>query len=319
MKFGNFIKRTSGDKTKVADALESTRNSWFGSIVSHLKKNEVSEAFWEEMEELLILADVGPVLALKLVEDLKNSAKRFDMKSSVELQQLFRDNLVQLVRSSQEGSVNAADLSDSQQGITVISVVGVNGVGKTTSVGKLAHLFVQQGKNVMLAGTDTFRAAATEQLRIWGSRAGCTVITNDTTSDPGGVAFDAANAAVARGADVLILDTAGRLHNQRNLMAELEKIHKVVDRIIPGAPHFTLAVIDAHTGQNGVIQAKTFSESVRCDGVLLSKMDGSAKGGIVLAIADQLKIPVALIGTGEAIDDLAQFDTESFVDSLLAS
>ncbi len=319
MKFGNFLKRNSGDEDKIADALESTRNSWLGGIVSHFKKNELSDVFWEELEELLILADVGPLLAIKLVDEVRETANRLNINSPTALEQLFRNSLLQLIESSQQNSVKATDFSNAQQGVTVISVVGVNGVGKTTSVGKLAHLFVQQGKHVVLAGTDTFRAAATEQLRILGSRVGCTVITNDAISDPGGVAFDAANAAVARGADVLILDTAGRLHNQRNLMAELEKIHKVVARIIPDAPHFTLVVIDAHTGQNGVIQAKTFSGSVRCDGVLLSKMDGSAKGGIVLAIADQLKIPVALIGTGESIDDLAQFDADSFVDSLLAS
>ena len=319
MKFGNFIRRNSEDESKVSAALAGTRSSWFGSIVSHLKKSEVTDEFWEEMEELLILADVGPVLALNLVQNLRDSANRANVKSPTELQQLFRDSLVELVESSQQGSVNADDVLHAQKGVAVISIVGVNGVGKTTSVGKLAHLFVQEGKNVVLAGTDTFRAAATEQLRILGSRVGCMVITNDATSDPGGVAFDAANAAIARNADVLILDTAGRLHNQRNLMAELEKIHKVVERIIPGAPHFTLVVIDAHTGQNGIIQAKTFSESVRCDGVLLSKMDGSAKGGIVLAIADQLKIPVALIGTGESMNDLATFDANSFVDSLLAS
>ena len=319
MKLGNFIKRNSEDEGKVAKALEGTRKSWFGNIVSHLKKSEVTDEFWDEMEELLISADVGPILALNLVQDLRDSAKHLSTGSSVELQQLFRERLIQLVQFSHEGSVNADTLVDTAEGVAVISVVGVNGVGKTTSVGKLAHLFVQQGKNVVLAGTDTFRAAATEQLRILGSRVGCTVITNDATSDPGGVAFDAAHAAVARNADVLILDTAGRLHNQRNLMAELEKIHKVVSRIIPGAPHCTLVVIDAHTGQNGVIQAKTFSASVRCDGVLLSKMDGSAKGGIVLAISDQLKLPVALIGTGESMDDLAVFDPDSFVDSLLES
>jgi fused signal recognition particle receptor len=317
VKFGNFLKRTSSDSEKVSKALEGTRNSWVGGILSHFKTNEVSDAFWEDLEELLILADVGPVLALRLVEDVRGSVKRLNLETPAEIEQLFRDRLLELVRSSQEDSIEAVSFLESHEGIAVISVVGVNGAGKTTSVGKLAHLLVQQGKKVMLAGTDTFRAAATEQLRILGSRAGCTVITNDDATDPGGVAFDAANAAIARGADVLILDTAGRLHNQRNLMAELEKIHKVVNRIIPGSPHFTLVVIDAHTGQNGIIQAKTFASSVRCDGVLLSKMDGSAKGGIVLAIADQLKIPVALIGTGESIDDLAQFDANSFVDSLL--
>jgi len=319
VKFGNFLKLTPGDSEKVSKALEGTRNSWFGGIVAHFKQSDVSDAFWEELEELLILADVGPVLALRLIEDVSHSVKRLNLGTPAEIEQLFRDSLLELVKPSQEDSVEAASFLDSHEGIAVISVVGVNGVGKTTSVGKLAHLFVQQGKNVLLAGTDTFRAAATEQLRILGSRVGCTVITNDAATDPGGVAFDAANAAIARGADVLILDTAGRLHTQRNLMAELEKIHKVVNRIIPGAPHFTLVVIDAHTGQNGIVQAKTFASSVRCDGILLSKMDGSAKGGIVLAIADQLKIPVAFIGTGESIDDLAQFDADSFLDSLLAS
>jgi len=273
----------------------------------------LDEEFLEEMEELLITADFGMQTTQDLVQALAGRLKEIDPNEPAQLHEVLGEEIRARLKTG------PSEWPVPESGPLVIMVVGVNGVGKTTTIGKLAKQFSDQGKKVVLGAGDTFRAAAAEQLEVWGERSGAEVIRHTEGSDPGAVAFDAAKAAVARNADVLILDTAGRLHTKVNLMEELKKVRRVIDREIPGAPHETLLVLDATTGQNALIQARSFQDAVDVSGIALTKLDGTAKGGIVVAISSQLELPVRLIGIGEGVSDLRLFDADVFVAALFAN
>lgn len=294
---------------KFTDGLTKTRDG-FASAVNDLvyRFREVDEDFFDELEDLLIQADVGVTTTMDLVEDLKVEVKRRNLKDPVAV----RDALVEVVAKRLQEDESDRELN-MQDGLTVILFVGVNGVGKTTTIGKLAHQLKAEGRSVMLAAGDTFRAGAIDQLQIWGERAGVPVIRQAEGSDPAAVVFDAVQAAKSRGVDVLICDTAGRLQNKVNLMKELEKVKRVIEREVPNGPHEVLLALDATTGQNAMLQAKSFKEATNVSGIVLTKLDGTAKGGIVLAIRNELDIPVKYVGLGEKIDDLQAFDPEQFV------
>ena len=269
---------------------------------------KAGEEFFEELEETLILADVGAPVAMKATDELRERARRDRLDSAEELRAEFENIVLEILESGK---------SEPKTGYpTVILVIGVNGVGKTTTIGKLAAQYVAEGKKVLLCAADTFRAAAADQLEIWAERAGCGIVRQSEGSDPAAVVFDACAAAKARGVDVLICDTAGRLQNKQNLMNELTKISRILEREMPGAARETYLVIDATTGQNGLEQAKQFDASAELTGLVLTKLDGTAKGGIVIAIADAMKVPVRYIGVGEQTDDLMPFDAKGFVDAL---
>ena len=273
----------------------------------------------DDLEEALITADVGVDTANKILDRLRKRA-RFEAYMEVqELYEMLREEIAGLFSDSGTRTLDDFDkqILDSSQGPKVIMVVGVNGVGKTTSIGKLAWRYKNEGKKVLLGASDTFRAAAIDQLKIWSERAGVEIIAQHMGADPASVAFDTLEAAVARDAEVVIVDTAGRLHNKKGLMEELIKIKRVMDKIVPGAPHEVLLVLDGSTGQNAVEQAKQFMAATEVSGLVLTKLDGTAKGGAVLAISDQLSIPVRFIGIGEKMEDLQDFDVIEFIDSLL--
>jgi fused signal recognition particle receptor len=270
----------------------------------------IDEDLIEELEEILITADLGMPTTQKLIGRLESGHAKGTLKTPEQVRQLLMEELRKILQ------LDSKPLDISTAAPFVIMVVGVNGVGKTTTIGKLANQFAKQGKKVLLGAGDTFRAAAAEQLEIWGERAGAAVIRHAEGADPAAVAFDSAKAAVARKVDVLILDTAGRLHTKVNLMEELKKVRRVLDREIPGAPHETMLVLDATTGQNALTQAKLFNETVELDGLVLTKLDGTAKGGIVVAIAAELDLPVRYVGIGEGVEDLRPFDPEMFVAAL---
>ncbi|MDG5469636.1 signal recognition particle-docking protein FtsY [Deltaproteobacteria bacterium IMCC39524] len=299
---------------RMRQGLAKTRSSLVGRMDELLGSHgRLDEEFLEEMEELLITADFGMQTTQDLVQALAGRLKEIDPNEPAQLHDVLGEEIrARLKTGSSEWPVP-------ESGPLVIMVVGVNGVGKTTTIGKLAKQFSDQGKKVVLGAGDTFRAAAAEQLEVWGERSGAEVIRHTEGSDPGAVAFDAAKAAVARNADVLILDTAGRLHTKVNLMEELKKVRRVIDREIPGAPHETLLVLDATTGQNALIQARSFQDAVDVTGIALTKLDGTAKGGIVVAISSQLELPVRLIGIGEGVSDLRLFDADVFVAALFAN
>lgn len=311
----NITKQTESVTEKFKEGLTKTRDSFVGKM-NDLVKNyrSVDEEFFEELEELLISADVGVTTVMDLIDELKDVARTKNIKNSEELQPVISEKLAELLQKSEEDS----KVNVQENGMTVILFVGVNGVGKTTTIGKLANKFKQQGKSVLLAAGDTFRAGAIEQLEVWGERVGVDVIKQQAGSDPAAVMFDAVQAAKSRGVDVLLCDTAGRLQNKVNLMNELEKVKRVIEREIPGAPHEVLLVLDATTGQNAMSQAKTFGKSTDVSGIVLTKLDGTAKGGIVLAIRHELDIPVKYVGLGEKVDDLQEFDAEQFVYGLFS-
>jgi fused signal recognition particle receptor len=294
---------------KFTEGLTKTRDG-FASAVNDLvyRFREVDEDFFDELEDLLIQADVGVTTTMDLVEDLKEEVKRRNLKDPVAV----RDALVEVVANRLQEDESDRELN-MQDGLTVILFVGVNGVGKTTTIGKLAHQLKSEGRSVMLAAGDTFRAGAIEQLQVWGERVGVPVIRQTEGSDPAAVVFDAVQAAKSRNMDVLICDTAGRLQNKVNLMKELEKVKRVIEREVPNGPHEVLLALDATTGQNAMVQAKAFKEATNVSGIILTKLDGTAKGGIVLAIRNELDIPVKYVGLGEKIDDLQEFDPEQFV------
>jgi len=275
----------------------------------------VDEDFFEELEEILIQADVGFDTVMQLIDELKMEVKRRNIQDPRDVQSVISEKLIDIYTGGEEQS---SQLNIQTEGLTVILFVGVNGVGKTTTIGKLGHKFKSEGKNVLMAAGDTFRAGAIEQLEVWGERVGVDVIKQAEGSDPAAVMYDAIQAAKARKADILLCDTAGRLQNKVNLMKDLEKVKRVIEKEIPGAPHEVLLVLDATTGQNALIQAKTFKEVTNVSGIVLSKLDGTAKGGIVLAIRNELKIPVKLVGLGEKMDDLQEFDAERYVYGLFA-
>ena len=295
-------------------SLKKTRTG-FGARLNAFFANfrSVDEEFFEELEELLIMSDVGVQVASNLTEELRYEAKLENAKKPDALRRVIIEKLVELY----EKDGNYDERIHFQDGLTVMLFVGVNGVGKTTSIGKLAHRYKQAGKKVMLVAADTFRAGAVAQLAEWGRRVDVPVVTGPEKADPASVVFDGMQRAVAEGIDILMIDTAGRLQNKDNLMAELEKIGRIIKRVVPEAPHETFLALDASTGQNALVQAKEFSKITPLTGIVLTKIDGTARGGVVLAIREELNIPVKLIGFGEKIDDIGEFNSENFMKGLL--
>ena len=316
-----FRRNRQEEKKATEQAVKPSRERWFGRIAGLLRSSRLDDSVWDEIEEILISSDVGVDTSLRIIERLKQQVRqeRLDSPEAVTeaLKQALTEDLASGANQSSahtelvEGGTNSSDKP------YVILMVGVNGVGKTTSIGKLAHHFAQSGRKVILGAGDTFRAAAAEQLDILGQRVGVDVIKHTAGADPGAVAYDAYQASKSRGADILIFDTAGRLHTKSNLMEELRKIHRVLKRQDPTAPHEVILTMDATTGHNGLAQAKSFREAVNCTGIFLAKLDGTARGGIVLAIKQELEVPILFIGTGEGMGDMAPFDADDFVDALL--
>lgn len=305
MALGGFFKKLKSGLSKTRTKL----STGLGRILTIGRK--LDEETLEELEELLISADIGPRTVDRIVDELRESYR----DRTIEKPELVYDFLRSHLKEEMPQERSSLNVAPSPP--TVIMVVGVNGCGKTTSIAKIAKRFVGEGRSVLLAASDTFRAAAVEQLDIWARRIGVDIVKQARGADPAAVAWSAVDAAVARGTEVLIVDTAGRLHTERNLMVELEKIHRVLDKKLPGAPHEVLLVLDATTGQNAIAQAKVFSESVPVSGIVLAKLDGTAKGGIVLTIRKQIDIPVKFVGVGEREDDLEPFDPDRFIDALL--
>lgn len=295
---------------RLKDGLQKTRKNFTERIEVLVGMSaEIDDYFLDELEMILLSADVGAKTTEKLIEAVRQAARKKEIKGTEDVVPFLKKYLTQML--TEEGQRTRISGTP-----TVILVVGVNGVGKTTTIGKLANYFHMLNYKVMIAAADTFRAAASEQLEIWGKRAGCDVIKHAEGADPAAVVFDAMKAAIARKADILFIDTAGRLHNKANLMNELEKIHRVIKREIPEAPHETFLVLDATTGQNAITQAKVFTETANVTGVVLTKLDGTAKGGVVIAIREELGLPVKWIGVGEGIMDFRPFEPEKFVDAL---
>ena len=311
-----FSEQTTTTTEKFKQGLTKTRNS-FSEKVNDLvaRYREVDEDFFEELEDVMIQADIGVETVMELIDKLKFEVKRRNIKDTSEVQSVISEKLVEIYESGEESS---AEMNIQEDALTVVLFVGVNGVGKTTTIGKLAHKYKAEGKKVLLAAGDTFRAGAIEQLEVWGERVGVEVIKQGAGADPAAVMYDAVQAAKSRKAGILLCDTAGRLQNKVNLMKELEKVKKVIEREIPGAPHEVLLVLDATTGQNALMQTKTFKEATDVSGIVLTKLDGTAKGGIVIAIRNELGIPVKFVGLGEQMDDLQEFDSEQFVYGLFA-
>ncbi|MEH7373665.1 MULTISPECIES: signal recognition particle-docking protein FtsY [Bacillaceae] len=311
-----ITKSTDTVTEKFKEGLTKTRDNFSGKVNDLVARyRKVDEDFFEELEEIMIQADVGFDTVMKLIEELKMEVKRRNIQDPQEVQSVISEKLVDIYNAGEEQS---SKLNIQEDGLTVILFVGVNGVGKTTTIGKLGFKFKKEGKKVLLAAGDTFRAGAIEQLEVWGERVGVDVIKQSEGSDPAAVMYDAIQAAKSRKTDILLCDTAGRLQNKVNLMKELEKVKRVIEKEIPGAPHEVILVLDATTGQNALIQAKTFKEVTNVSGIVLSKLDGTAKGGIVLAIRNELKIPVKFVGLGEKMDDLQEFDAEKYVYGLFA-
>ena len=303
---------------KTEQGVRRSRESWFRKVVHLFDRAAVDEGLWQELEELLISADVGMRTTTKLLERVRARVEREKIEEVSQIRSVLKEEMVSMLEVDNAPREATQPISLSTSGPTVILAIGVNGVGKTLSIAKLAYLFKEQGKKVIMAAADTFRAAAIDQLKILGQRAGVDVICHQPGADPGAVVFDSLEAAKSRHVDVVIIDTAGRLHTKFNLMEELKKIKRVAARGDPTAPHEVLLVLDATTGQNGLSQARYFTDAVSVSGVFLAKLDGTAKGGIVLAICDELKIPILFIGTGEALDDLAPFGAETFVEALFS-
>lgn len=311
-----FMKNEEETKT-YEEGMKKTRKSFTEKINDIMARyRQVDEDFFEELEEALIMSDVGIATVMDLIDELKFEVKRRNIKDANEVKDVISEKLVDIYYREEDKDIEQLNMQENE--LTVILVVGVNGVGKTTSIGKLAAQLKEDGKKVILAAGDTFRAGAIEQLEEWGKRADVEVIKQSEGSDPAAVVFDGLKAAKSRHADVLICDTAGRLQNKVNLMNELSKIHRVIEREVPEAPHEVLLVLDATTGQNALNQAKTFQEAANVSGIVLTKLDGTAKGGIVLAIRNELNIPVKLVGFGEGVHDLKQFDAHAFVYGLFS-
>ena len=305
MAFFGFGKK---EKDKMKTGLEKTRTGFWGSIMNTLTGSVIDDEMYDDLEEQLILADVGGEVAVHLVDKLRDRVRDKGLKTGEQAADALRDIIAEEMTPEAEMALDGKP--------AVILVIGVNGVGKTTSIGKLAYQLKKQGKKILLCAGDTFRAAAADQLEIWANRAGVDIVRQNEGADPGAVLFDALAAAKARRSDVVLVDTAGRLHNKANLMKELAKLRKIIDRELPGAAKETLLVLDATTGQNGLIQARQFKETAGLTGIVLTKLDGTAKGGIVIAIAQELQVPVKYVGLGEGIEDLAPFDAKEFVGDL---
>lgn len=297
-------------------AVERTRRGFFSRLGGLFERPDFEDDLWDELEEVLIGADAGLETTTAILDAVRGRVKSEGTKQSARVRELLREELIAVLHEPREtpAAWARADAPDR----LIMLVIGVNGAGKTTSIAKMAHAFKRDGALVILGAADTFRAAASDQLKVWGERTGVRVVAHQPGADPGAVVFDTLSAAENVNADMVIIDTAGRLHTKSNLMEELKKIDRVVKRTNPDAPHETILVLDATTGQNGLMQAKTFAEAVGVTGIVLAKLDGTAKGGIAFAIAHELGIPVRFIGTGEKMEDLAPFSPEDFVDSLLA-
>jgi fused signal recognition particle receptor len=319
MSFFKKLKESIATKTEAVtsifkEGLSKTRTAFVEKVEELItRRKKIDEQFYEELEEILIGADVGVNTVMQLIDELRAEVKKRKIEDAADLQPVLSEKLIELMKGDDHAGLRMAP-----SGITVILFVGVNGVGKTTTIGKLAHKFKSEGKSVLLAAGDTFRAGAIEQLEVWGQRVGVDVIKQQSGSDPAAVMFDAVQAAKQRGVDVLLCDTAGRLQNKTNLMEELNKIFRVIQRELPDAPHEVLLVLDATTGQNALSQAKLFGEKSGVTGLVLTKLDGTAKGGIVIAIRNELSLPVKLVGLGEKMGDLQQFDSEQFIHALFA-
>ncbi len=296
---------------KTEQAVKRSKETWFGKITSLFDRGTIEEELWEELEELLIAADVGVDTAAKLIQQTKGRTEKGKLHDPQKVRAALEQEMIVMLTVEKAESVTPTYPQ-------VILVVGVNGSGKTTSIAKLAYGFKRDGKKVILAAADTFRAAAIDQLKWWGNKVGAEVISHQPGADPGAVVFDALQAAKNRGAHAVLIDTAGRLHTKFNLMQELVKIKRVAQKVDTAAPQQTLLVLDATTGQNGLSQARYFTEAVDVSGIVLAKLDGTSRGGIVLAICDQLKIPIQVIGTGETLDDLAPFDPQAFVEAIMS-
>jgi fused signal recognition particle receptor len=312
-----FFDRFKFDRLK--EGLTKTREQLFGKVQKLLLgKSKIDEGMLENLEEILISADVGVGTTMKIIEGIKERVKRDKYEDSQQLDRLLREEIQQRLTGGADGVADPFTLPANHHP-HVIMIVGVNGVGKTTTIGKLAYNYKTSGKRVVIAAADTFRAAANEQLEIWARRAGVEIISQKPGADPAAVAYDALNSATTKGADVMIIDTAGRLHTKVNLMEELKKISRVLKKINPEAPHEVMLVLDASTGQNAIQQAKQFTSAVGLTGLVLTKLDGTAKGGVVFAISDELQIPVKFIGVGEKIDDLQPFDKKAFIEALFGN
>lgn len=296
---------------KLKNGLTKTRDNIARSFDNVFTPCEIDDDFYEELEELLIMSDMGVATTQMIIDDIKDKVKDLHLKTTDQCRSVLMDSIKE--RMTPDGTAY-----DFEKGKAVILVIGVNGVGKTTSIGKLAHNYRQEGKKVMVAAADTFRAAAVEQLTEWAGRAGVDIIKGGEGQDPASVVFDALQSAKAKNTDILICDTAGRLHNKKNLMEELKKIHRIIDKEYPDAARETLVVIDSTTGQNALIQAREFHEAADATGIIMTKLDGTAKGGIAVAVQSELNIPVKYIGVGEGIDDLQRFDPDEFVDAIFA-
>ena len=320
MSFFKKLKEKISQKTdqvtnKFKDGLTKTRDAVMGKVEDLVRRyKKLDESFFEELEEILISADVGVGTVMQLVDDLRTEVKKQKIEDTAQLKPILSEKLVGLLKDKDEDT----QLNVQEGRLNIIMFVGVNGVGKTTTIGKMAYMFKQQGKKVLLAAGDTFRAGAIEQLEVWGGRVGCEVIKHQAGADPAAVIYDAIHAAKSRGVDILLCDTAGRLQNKVNLMEELHKVFRVIGRELPDAPHETLLVLDATTGQNAMNQAKAFGEATNVSGIVLTKLDGTAKGGIVIAIRNELHIPVKYVGLGEKMDDLQPFDADQYVHALFA-
>ena len=314
----DFFSRSK--KENLDQGLEKTKQSFFSKIARAIVgKSKVDDEVLDNLEEILISSDVGVETTLKIIDRIQARVSRDKVLGTDELNQVLRDEIISLLEennSNQNGNLEYNKPADGNP--YVIMVVGVNGVGKTTTIGKLAHQFKKSGKSVVLGAADTFRAAAVDQLIIWSERVGVPIVQQGMNADPASVAFDTLQSAKASNADVVIIDTAGRLHNKVNLMNELSKIKRVMEKVIPGAPHEILLVLDGSTGQNAFEQAKQFSQATDINALAVTKLDGTAKGGVVIGISDQMKIPVKYIGVGEKMDDLQLFDRKLFVESLFA-
>jgi len=297
-------------------AVERTRRGFFGRLGGLFERADFTDDLWDELEEILIGADAGLETTSVILDAVRRRVKDEGVKQSARVREILRDELIAVLE--EPATEPLAWEAEDAPGMSIVLVVGVNGAGKTTSIAKLSHALKHDGATVVLGAADTFRAAATDQLKVWGERIGVRVVAHQPGADPGAVVFDTLSAAESAGADFVIVDTAGRLHTKANLMEELKKMHRIIQRNYPDGPHETFLVLDATTGQNGLMQAKTFAGAVGVSGIVLAKLDGTAKGGIAFAIAHELGIPVRFIGTGEKMTDLAPFDAEDFVDSLLA-
>ncbi|MBR1512771.1 MAG: signal recognition particle-docking protein FtsY [Bacteroidales bacterium] len=312
----SFLTKKKEQKEDLDKGLEKTKTSVFSKITKAIiGKSTVDDEVLDNLEEILITSDVGVETTLKIIDRIQARVARDKYVNTSELNTILKEEIMALLQENESGDGTTFDIPADKKPY-VIMVVGVNGVGKTTTIGKLAHNFKKAGKKVVLGASDTFRAAAVSQLQIWADRVGVPIVQQGMGADPASVAFDTVKSAVAQDADVVIIDTAGRLHNKVNLMRELTKIKTVMQKVVPDAPHEILLVLDASTGQNAIEQAKQFTAATEVNALALTKLDGTAKGGVVIGISDQFKIPVKYIGVGEGIDHLQVFDRKAFVDSL---